>query len=400
MSTQTCARCAKPSYAAESIDVDGARYHRNCFKCAECGTKLSSATFSTVDGTLYCRNHALAKTVRVRPNFGADAMEISTYTARQSARSTDANGAAMRTNGDVVKSTATATMSTATATTVEANEASKKVSALLARVRCERCEKSAYPMESVDVDGKRWHKGCFKCFECGTSLSLSTFVTCDGEAYCAKDGLARQRSAKKSEAEKTETREENPLSVVNPELLAKSVGESEAVPVDEPPVEDPLSAVNPELLAKSVGESEAVPVDEPPVEDPLSAVNPELLAKSVGESEAVPVDEPPVEDPLSVVNPELLAKSVGESASEPTTEVVEVTAEVEAVTLEAPETKKTEEETSEPSKSSNDASAPVEDVPATTTIDETIPKPRANGGANGGGRGGGRKKKKGKGGRK
>jgi len=342
MSTQTCARCAKPSYAAESIDVDGARYHRNCFKCAECGTKLSSATFSTVDGTLYCRNHALAKTVRVRPNFGADAMEISTYTARQSARSTDANGAAMRTNGDVVKSTATATMSTATATTVEANEASKKVSALLARVRCERCEKSAYPMESVDVDGKRWHKGCFKCFECGTSLSLSTFVTCDGEAYCAKDGLARQRSAKKSEAEKTETREENPLSVVNPELLAKSVGESEAVPVDEPPVEDPLS----------------------------------------------------------VVNPELLAKSVGESASEPTTEVVEVTAEVEAVTLEAPETKKTEEETSEPSKSSNDASAPVEDVPATTTIDETIPKPRANGGANGGGRGGGRKKKKGKGGRK
>ena len=313
MSTQTCARCAKPSYAAESIDVDGARYHRNCFKCAECGTKLSSATFSTVDGTLYCRNHALAKTVRVRPNFGADAMEISTYTARQSARSTDANGAAMRTNGDVVKSTATATMSTATATTVEANEASKKVSALLARVRCERCEKSAYPMESVDVDGKRWHKGCFKCFECGTSLSLSTFVTCDGEAYCAKDGLARQRSAKKSEAEKTETREENPLSVVNPELLAKSVGES---------------------------------------------------------------------------------------ASEPTTEVVEVTAEVEAVTLEAPETKKTEEETSEPSKSSNDASAPVEDVPATTTIDETIPKPRANGGANGGGRGGGRKKKKGKGGRK
>jgi len=371
MSTQTCARCAKPSYAAESIDVDGARYHRNCFKCAECGTKLSSATFSTVDGTLYCRNHALAKTVRVRPNFGADAMEISTYTARQSARSTDANGAAMRTNGDVVKSTATATMSTATATTVEANEASKKVSALLARVRCERCEKSAYPMESVDVDGKRWHKGCFKCFECGTSLSLSTFVTCDGEAYCAKDGLARQRSAKKSEAEKTETREENPLSVVNPELLAKSVGESEAVPVDEPPVEDPLSAVNPELLAKSVGESEAVPVD-----------------------------EPPVEDPLSVVNPELLAKSVGESASEPTTEVVEVTAEVEAVTLEAPETKKTEEETSEPSKSSNGASAPVEDVPATTTIDETIPKPRANGGANGGGRGGGRKKKKGKGGRK
>jgi len=340
MSTQTCARCAKPSYAAESIDVDGARYHRNCFKCAECGTKLSSATFSTVDGTLYCRNHALAKTVRVRPNFGADAMEISTYTARQSARSTDANGAAMRTNGDVVKSTATATMSTATATTVEANEASKKVSALLARVRCERCEKSAYPMESVDVDGKRWHKGCFKCFECGTSLSLSTFVTCDGEAYCAKDGLARQRSAKKSEAEKTETREEDPLSVVDPELLAKSVGESEAVPVDEPPVEDPLSAVNPELLAKSVGES----------------------------------------------------------ASEPTTEVVEVTAEVEAVTLEAPETKKTEEETSEPSKSSNDASAPVEDVPATTTIDETIPKPRANGGANGGGRGGGRKKKKGKGG--
>ena len=305
-----CARCARAAYAAESIDVDEKRYHRNCFKCAECGTKLSSATFSTVSGALYCKNHALERGVRTRPNVGMDAMEISTYARRRAA--TEARDDAKSTRDDVrgVKSTTTTT----TMTTV--SEASRRVNALLARVRCERCEKSAYPAESVDVDGKRWHRGCFKCFECGTTLSLTTFVTCDGEAYCAKDGLARQRAKRERDAERTETREEDPAAATEPKLAVER--------------------------------------------------------RLEGEADAV----------------------------EATAEVVDVTdVEVEAVTLEAPESKQTEEETSEPVAPAKDAPSPLENVSQTATIDETIPKPHANGGGGGRGRGG-KKKKKGRGGRK
>ena len=311
-----CARCERAAYAAESIDVDEKRYHRNCFKCAECGTKLSSATFSTVSGTLYCKNHALERGVRTRPNVGMDAMEISTYARRRRAAN-EAGDDAKSTRDDAgdVKSTTT-TM----ATTTTVSEASRRVNALLVRVRCERCEKSAYPAESVDVDGKRWHRGCFKCFECGTTLSLTTFVTCDGEAYCAKDGLARQRAKRERDAERTETREEDPAAAIEPELAVER--------------------------------------------------------RLEGEADAV----------------------------EPTAEVVDVTdVEVEAVTLEAPESKQTEEETSEPVAPAKDAPSPLENVSQVATIDETIPKPRANGGGGGGGGGrgrGGKKKKKGRGGRK
>jgi hypothetical protein len=380
-----CARCERAAYAAESIDVDEKRYHRNCFKCAECGTKLSSATFSTVSGTLYCKNHALERGVRTRPNVGMDAMEISTYARRRRAAN-EAGDDAKSTRDDAgdVKSTTT-TM----ATTTTVSEASRRVNALLVRVRCERCEKSAYPAESVDVDGKRWHRGCFKCFECGTTLSLTTFVTCDGEAYCAKDGLARQRAKRERDAERTETREEDPAAAIEPELAVERRLEGEA------------DAVEPTAEVVDVTDVEVEAVT---LEAPESKQTEEETSEPVAPAKDAP--ESVVENPVAVIEPELAVERrlEGEAdAVEPTAEVVDVTAEVEAVTLEAPESKQTEEETSEPVAPAKDAPSPLENVSQVATIDETIPKPRANGGGGGGGGGrgrGGKKKKKGRGGRK
>ena len=382
-----CARCERAAYAAESIDVDEKRYHRNCFKCAECGTKLSSATFSTVSGTLYCKNHALERGVRTRPNVGMDAMEISTYARRRRAAN-EARDDAKSTRDDArdVKSTTT-TM----AKTMTVSEASRRVNALLVRVRCERCEKSAYPAESVDVDGKRWHRGCFKCFECGTTLSLTTFVTCDGEVYCAKDGLARQRAKRERDAERTETREEDPAAAIEPELAVERRLEGEA------------DAVEPTAEVVDVTDVEVEAVT---LEAPESKQTEEETSEPVAPAKDAP--ESVVEDPVAVIEPELAVERRLEDegdAVEATAEVVDVTAEVEAVTLEAPESKRTEEETSEPVAPAKDAPSPLENVSQTATIDETIPKPRANGGGGGGDGGGGRgrggkKKKKGRGGRK
>ena len=49
------------------------------------------------------------------------------------------------------------------------------------------CDKTAYPMESVDVDGASIHKGCFKCVACGVRLSLTTYVKHGSSLYCKRD---------------------------------------------------------------------------------------------------------------------------------------------------------------------------------------------------------------------
>ena len=73
-----------------------------------------------------------------------------------------------------------------------ASEGTARATAALTRSACERCGKAAYPIESVDVDGKKWHRaGCFKCAKCGTALSLATFVKFDGELYCRRDAPRR-----------------------------------------------------------------------------------------------------------------------------------------------------------------------------------------------------------------
>lgn len=41
--------------------------------------------------------------------------------------------------------------------------------------KCNSCGKSAYAAESVIVQDVAYHKTCFKCFECKTRLTLTTY---------------------------------------------------------------------------------------------------------------------------------------------------------------------------------------------------------------------------------
>ena len=173
----TCARCERPAFDAESVDVDAnARYHAACFKCADCGARCAIATFVKIEEEIYCRRCALERQIR-RHRLGADALEIATYAKRRTTATSASASAAS-------EGTATTTSARASA----ASEGTARATAALTRSACERCGKAAYPIESVDVDGKKWHRaGCFKCAKCGTALSLATFVKFDGELYCRRD---------------------------------------------------------------------------------------------------------------------------------------------------------------------------------------------------------------------
>ncbi|XP_076324480.1 LIM and SH3 domain protein Lasp isoform X4 [Tachypleus tridentatus] len=50
--------------------------------------------------------------------------------------------------------------------------------------RCARCEKTVYPLEELKCLDKIWHKGCFKCQECGMTLNMKTYKGFNKLPYC------------------------------------------------------------------------------------------------------------------------------------------------------------------------------------------------------------------------
>jgi cysteine and glycine-rich protein len=171
-----CACCQQSAYAAESVDVDQRRYHRGCFKCATCNVKLSMANFILVDGGVYCRTHGVSKTVHVKPHVDARANFIASYVRETSGVGEDARA-----------SVGLEREASASPQSASPNARKMNTIAMLTRSACARCGKAAYPIESVDVDGVTWHKACFKCKSCACTLTMSTFVTSNGELYCRKD---------------------------------------------------------------------------------------------------------------------------------------------------------------------------------------------------------------------
>ncbi|OQR71538.1 hypothetical protein BIW11_10927 [Tropilaelaps mercedesae] len=50
--------------------------------------------------------------------------------------------------------------------------------------KCARCLKTVYPIEELKCLDKVWHKQCFKCQECGMTLSMNTYKGYDRLPYC------------------------------------------------------------------------------------------------------------------------------------------------------------------------------------------------------------------------
>ncbi|XP_075241397.1 uncharacterized protein LOC142336442 [Convolutriloba macropyga] len=49
---------------------------------------------------------------------------------------------------------------------------------------CARCYKPVYPVEKLSILDKFWHKGCFRCTSCNSSLTLKTFKGFNKQPYC------------------------------------------------------------------------------------------------------------------------------------------------------------------------------------------------------------------------
>ena len=282
----SCARCKRAAYDAESVDVDaGTRYHAACFKCADCGARCAIATFVKIGEEVYCRRHALERDVRRKPALGADALEIATYANRRT--TTAREWVKMETEG---AATGHGTSATARAT----GGTAARATAALTRSACERCGKAAYPIESVDVDGKKWHRGgCFKCATCGVALSLTTFVKFDGELYCRRDApksaraFERERSSAGIEIE-IESAPVKAMSVADEIVVEKAAAVEEraaaeiAATADE--IEIEASENEPPAVARDA--KDALESLEPASNEDVEAITENIAATKIADDSA------------------------------------------------------------------------------------------------------------------
>ncbi|KAI3413143.1 uncharacterized protein J3R85_016514 [Psidium guajava] len=134
--TQKCKACDKTVYLVDKLTVNNRVYHKACFRCHHCNGTLKLGNFNSFEGVLYCR-----------PHFDQ----------------------LFKRTGSLDKS-------------FEAN----RVSALFAgtRDKCAGCDKTAYPIEKVTVNGTVYHKRCFKCTHGGCTISPSNYIAHEGKLYC------------------------------------------------------------------------------------------------------------------------------------------------------------------------------------------------------------------------
>jgi len=52
-----CDICIKTVYVLEKIEADGKKFHKTCFRCAQCQKTLSLGTYAALAGKFYCKPH-------------------------------------------------------------------------------------------------------------------------------------------------------------------------------------------------------------------------------------------------------------------------------------------------------------------------------------------------------
>ncbi|KAF8013924.1 hypothetical protein BT93_I1707 [Corymbia citriodora subsp. variegata] len=152
--TQKCKACDKTVYLVDKLTANNRVYHKACFRCHHCNGTLKLSNFNSFEGVLYCRPHY-------------DQLFKRTGSLDKSFEGTP----------KIVKPGATDNENAATA---------NRVSALFAgtKDKCASCNKTAYPIEKVTVNGTAYHKRCFKCTHAGCTISPSNFIAHEGKLYC------------------------------------------------------------------------------------------------------------------------------------------------------------------------------------------------------------------------
>ncbi|KAH7690814.1 Regulatory protein MLP and related LIM proteins protein [Dioscorea alata] len=145
-----CKACDKTVHFIDLLTADGVPYHKTCFKCSHCKGNLTMCNYSSMDGVLYCKPH-FEQLFKETGNFSKNF---------QSGKSGDKSNELSRTPS--------------------------KLSSMFSGTqdKCAVCNKTAYPLEKLTMEGESYHKTCFKCAHGGCKLTTSNYAALDGALYC------------------------------------------------------------------------------------------------------------------------------------------------------------------------------------------------------------------------
>ncbi|KAH9624349.1 hypothetical protein KSS87_020680 [Heliosperma pusillum] len=152
---QKCKACDKTVYLMDELSADGVVYHKSCFKCYHCKTRLQLHSFSSMEGVLYCKPH-FEQLFKETGNFNKN-FHSPTKPAENSPGSKP-----------------------------ELTRSSSKTARMFSgtQEKCLTCSKTVYPIEKVTVENQFYHKSCFKCVHGGCSITPSNYAALNGVLYC------------------------------------------------------------------------------------------------------------------------------------------------------------------------------------------------------------------------
>ncbi|XP_022737406.1 LIM domain-containing protein WLIM2b-like [Durio zibethinus] len=197
--TEKCKACDKTVHFIDLLSADGVSYHKTCFKCSHCNGLLVMSSYCSMEGVLYCK-----------PHFEQLFKETGSYTKKFQAGNSD------KPNGLARAPSRLASFFSGT------------------QDKCGVCNKTAYPLEKVTVEGEIYHKSCFKCSRGGCFLTPSSYAALDGIIYC-KHHFAQLFKEKGSYSylTKAASLKKNSTGALL-EGISDAESESESKPEDEP----------------------------------------------------------------------------------------------------------------------------------------------------------------------
>jgi len=141
-----CTACSKSCYPAETVSFEGKPYHSECIACSECSTKTTVNNINKFDDKLFCGK------CWTQGGFASKQREVKW----------------------------------------EKKEGAAPVNSIAAKLggggaKCFVCEKTAYPAETIQYEGKPYHSKCFNCKHCGIRIpGVGQAQHKRQEVYCAK----------------------------------------------------------------------------------------------------------------------------------------------------------------------------------------------------------------------
>ncbi|KAH0865110.1 hypothetical protein HID58_082321 [Brassica napus] len=150
---QKCKACEKTVYPVELLSADGVSYHKSCFKCSHCKSRLQLSRYSSMEGVLYCKPH---------------------YEQL------------FKESGSFTKNFQSPVKPAAEKSSPELTRTPSRVAGMFSgtQEKCATCSKTVYPIEKVTVESQTYHKSCFKCSHGGCPISPSNYAALEGILYC------------------------------------------------------------------------------------------------------------------------------------------------------------------------------------------------------------------------